>query len=229
MAVWRDIAGLVFAGVLLSGTAGPAGAWETECRAHTAGSAPTVEVSVVHTPAVHDFTRSRGDLKRISRDVGDAIAPGRYLDGLTVSELGYRITAQHRAIRIGGRVYCLWPYTIGVELTNRHSTVYVARRYRPDSCAFRAILEHEHVHLAINQQVLHDHRDRLRRDLRRAVRMRFPLFGTDLASLRRDAVEHLEDALLAALEPLWADRDERNAAVDTPDSYRAVHARCDRW
>lgn len=223
-------------GVLVVGLvawAAPAAASQRCLGAMRAAAPAEVALRIDHAPVRHDFTRDRDALYAIVRHHGTADAAarmsGRRVHGLTHSSLGYQLQGAFDAVGLPDGAWCLWPRSVHAELGYTETTVYVSRDYTPDTCAFDAVLTHEHEHVAINEQVVDDHVERLRRVLGALTRHGFPLTGPDPELLRARAQAMLDTGFRAALTPLLADRTRRNAAIDTEPSYRALNKQCADW
>ncbi|MGC2854924.1 hypothetical protein ACM64Y_05575 [Novispirillum sp. DQ9] len=229
----RLTAAVGFLVVVLAGWTAPAPASQKCLSAMSAAAPPQAVLRIDHAPSRHDFTRGREDLYAIVRRHGTADAAarmsGRRVHGLTHSSLGYQLQGSFDAVGLPDGSWCLWPRSVEADLGYSDTTVYVARDYPPGTCAFDAVLAHEHEHVGINEQVVADHAGRLRDALLRLARQGFPLAGPDPAVLRARGQAMMDAGFRDALTPLLADRTRRNAAIDTESSYRALNGRCDRW
>ncbi|MDX2224229.1 MAG: hypothetical protein SFV21_15880 [Rhodospirillaceae bacterium] len=105
--------------------------------------------------------------------------------------------------------------------------VYIGSDFKPGTCAFRAVYDHETQHVSINAYTLEEFAKTLKAQLdeqaRRQTAVRAGAADLDamLAPYRR-----LVDEAAAAFRVVQA---SRNAAIDTRDSYARVQAMCGDW
>lgn len=229
----RIIAALGFLLVGLAAWAAPAAADQRCLDALRAAAPAEIALRIAHAPVRHDFTRGREALYAIVQHHGTADAAarmsGRRVHGLTHSSLGYQLQGAFDAVGLADGTWCLWPRAVHADLGYTATTVYVSRDYPKGTCAFAAVLSHEHDHVAINEQVVEDHAGRLRGVLARLARQGFPMAGPDPEILRAHAQAMMDAAFRDALGPLLAERTRRNAAIDTEAGYRALNAQCEQW
>lgn len=229
----RLIAAVGFLGVVMAVWTAPAAANQQCLDAMRAAQRPEVALRVAHAPVRQDFTQGRDALFGIVRRYGTADAAarmsGRRVHGLTHSSLGYQLRGAFSAIALPSGAWCLWPRAVEAELGYSETTVYVSRDYSPGTCAFDAVLAHEYEHVAINERVVDDHVDRLRRVLASAARRGFPMIGPDPEILRARGQAMMDTTFRDALAPLLAERTQRNAAIDTEHSYRVLNQQCTEW
>ncbi|MEO3430695.1 hypothetical protein AAFN88_17710 [Pelagibius sp. CAU 1746] len=194
--------------------------------------AAAVEVGATAPQVEVDHGYSRKELQwHAAEEYGYEHAEGRSVFGLTAgrirSQLFVHTLTETR--RSGQR--CVWPSRLVAELAyDEPIKVYVAREYRPGSCQYKAVLAHEMKHVEVLRETLEDYRRRLRAALQQALEKGFfPYTGQDgelvAARLRR----YFEVPYRKALTEAERERDRRNAALDTPESYRRTRAACRSW
>lgn len=107
----------------------------------------------------------------------------------------------------------------------------VAVEYGKGSCPYTEILRHENEHVAIAQRNFRAAEQSLKRDLAAlAARVRpFAVSRDGTQRAAKDMAERFMAAAEPALEKYRSDTRRANAAIDTPESYRAVSARCKDW
>jgi len=152
-----------------------------------------IEVVAVLAPVQCDFTRSAAELTSV-RPAG---GKGRITTGLTVSRRSTRLTASVSALTDKNGQGCMRP-RVRVELLLREHIVYVAREFPRGTCAHRDTLEHEHVHVRINEQQLQDVAASLQRDLRGYLGNR--IFYGQVATLRANLAKSLQQDWLKRAE-----------------------------
>ncbi|MDP4795521.1 MAG: hypothetical protein NWR87_01285 [Rhodospirillales bacterium] len=175
--------------------------------------------------------RSRDSLSRMQSQSGRANALGSAWTpvGLTLTELTYKMRLKLEALPLSNGRYCARLTNLDAELGYDKLKVYIARKFRPGSCAYSSINEHEMTHVAVFRQALDDYFPRLQRSLDRAARELQPV----LASSPDQAGIYLRKRLNATVQSLFLEMnrvlDRNNALLDTPERYRLEQARCKDW
>ena len=191
---------------------------------------PTLKVTVDYGEPRLDHTMGRDELGALARGSRDAphATQARPL-GLTSARLKSAIRTGTQALEQPDGTTCVWPDSAIVEIGFAELTVYVARDYRPGSCAYAQTLDHEMTHVAINRRAVEAAVPKLERALAEAIR-EAPFLRVRAADDVRSAyTNHIDRRLSPVLDDMEARRRRENAAIDTPDSYRAMSRRCDDW
>jgi len=171
--------------------------------------------------------------QRFSRNqLGAATAHGgrgRIL-GLMRSQLDVRSSNSFGYVEAGGS-FCFWLQEVKIVLEFPLVEIYVAREYRPGSCAYRAILDHEEDHLRVAQKILDPYAAEMRSALTSLgiPKPRAPWYVDDLNAAKARA----QDLLGRLLDPIYrrmqADMANRQAQLDSRQEYIDVYRRCDNW
>ena len=125
--------------------------------------------------------------------------------------------------------FCGYLETVNATVGYDQLTVYVARKYRPGSCQYASIMEHEKTHVLVFRRLLDQYAPRIERRLTTAAHRMPPV---DAAS-PKDAARRLKDKLRREVQPLFRELnrelDRANARLDTPQNYKNEQARCADW
>jgi hypothetical protein len=186
-----------------------------QCERELAPARMDVRVDTV--PVQYDFTRSLAELGR----AGPPGRPGYVTTGLTVRQLQTQARWADSAFALPDGTGCLRP-SITVTLAFVRHTVYVAREFPPGSCAHRDTLEHERIHVQLNERQAAEAARRLRERLRAAFGQR--VFYGRLAALRAQLDEALQSDWLPWLEARLASGAAEHAAFDRHQLDEAVRA-----
>jgi len=174
-----------------------------------------------------DHSRSQAQLKRMS---GDKVDNAWKVNGLTKRTYTTESSARFKMVPMNnGRYYCVRLETVDLKVGLGRIDVFVANKYSRNSCAFRAVMNHEQQHVEINRRVLRRMMGRIDDKVRSAV-YNFEPFPARSTS---EAQRKLSDYFKRALEPLYQRLDEEaneeNARIDTEASYSYLRKQCDRW
>lgn len=226
----RTTASLLFL-TFLGALSVPGGTSEarTQCRAATAS--PEVIVTVHPGDVVLNNGHSRSQLKNLrSRSNQTSTLGSRWHPvGLTLTERKFSMRVQVRAQRASNGRFCGYLTKVTARIGYDKLKVYVARKYRPGSCHYRSILDHENLHVAIFRDTLVRYAPRLERRLKRLASTMRPV-----TARTADATANmLQSKLQRDLKPLFREMDReldfRNGKLDTPQNYRREQARCTGW
>lgn len=149
--------------------------------------------------------------------------------GLTGRNLVTELRIGVRGSRNGNGIYCARLAEVEMTVGYDRIKVYIDRRYRPGSCEYQAVLDHENEHVENFKTILADHlpllRDRLSREVAR--------LGAIPVRALRDGAERFRALVSARMEPhvqrMMKEMAAADARIDTPESYRANQARCTGW
>src|SRR5690606_29151905 len=108
----------------------------------------------------------------------------------------------------------------------RSTDVYVTRKYRPGSCAYEAILRHEMEHVRTNERLVRAYTPKIEKELSVRARAIRPFLHTDATRAAQSIGNRLRFELEPLLDEFNNDRLRENDAIDTPESYAAIHAGC---
>ncbi len=150
--------------------------------------------------------------------------------GLTQTRTDFSVRPVLSFVRRGDGTVCASLQQLEASWRIIQFQVDVAAEYRPGTCPYREILQHENQHVAIVQRAFAEADAALRRDLGDLARRTRPfvLSGTPERAAQQMA-ERFMAAARPALDRYSRDTERANAALDTPESYRAVSARCRDW
>ncbi len=197
-----------------------------------AAAAGAVQVSVRAEPGRISVRNGRGgtDLQRLQQKYGSARgAPGWHLLGLTVAEfrLDMRTNVTVRPFR--GDWYCARAAMVEVTVGYPDFVVYVDRKYRPDTCEHRAVVDHEYAHIAIYRGILERFAPWVRDRLADAVRRLGPVVVASRAQAADLVQDRLSEKITPILDKLHEATEAANARIDTRDIYRAITDQCRNW
>lgn len=148
--------------------------------------------------------------------------------GLTSSQIAFSIAGRTAAVPVSGG-YCVYLRSVDVRFGYQTMDVFIASEYRPQTCEYKTILDHENQHVAISRNTIREYAPRVRQELERHLATLQPRFTAN-AQISTDRkisdVKGKVDPLLDQMERVLA---QRNAAIDTNVNYAALAENCKNW
>lgn len=150
--------------------------------------------------------------------------------GLMVPDLDIKTDGDYAGHAVEGG-YCFWVNGVDIELRYNSVEIFIASDYGTRSCNYREILKHEKEHVRIARANLERYKPKVRYAL---TSLLIPKSDSPVKVASKEAAEaELRDLFGKLLKPVYQDmiKDLRRTqhAIDTPQSYRRVHDRCDNW
>jgi hypothetical protein len=216
------------AGALAVGSASMPALARTACPA--ASQVPSVSVRVRPGSVVVNNGHSQDGLKRLQGQASNLRSAQGWLPvGLTSTELGFSMNVRVNAVPAERGVYCGFIDSVDASFGYDQLTVFIARQYRPGSCHYASIIEHEKTHVLVFRRLLDEYAPRLERRLTKAAHRMPPIVAADA----HQAATHIKDRLRREVQPLFREMnrklDRANASLDTPANYKLEQARCNGW
>jgi hypothetical protein len=172
---------------------------------------------------------SQADLERVQRASGRGGALGGHPIGLTQSDLRTAYKAGVNTINLPSGQFCAALSSVEVALTYSRMDVYIDRRYREGSCEYQAIRYHEEQHVRFFRDALESHKADIHALVEAAARKVPPIVVDRREQAPQILLKQVEATVKPSLDRMSSDSQRLNAAIDTPESYRAVMAQCGNW
>ena len=212
----------IFASLALSDTDARS---DERCPPYDDGPGYGANVQVEIPKAKLDRSRSRNQLTGFSPH-------GRGVQVLGLTRAGYELstTSNYAYYQVDGG-NCFWVDNVDVVLRYQSMDVYVAKEYRPGSCACRAILAHEQQHVDIARSFVQRYRPCIRSALTslRIPTARAPSFADSIDRAQARSNSLLQELLQPVYRQLERSMDVAQAEIDTPQAYRRVLRQCADW
>ncbi len=173
-------------------------------------------------------------ITRYSRDEFIKMAPTKVSPntmGLTVTRMGAQGTAEGYVKQVGATA-CAGLAKVNVTIGYDELIVYIDKKYKPDSCEYKVIKDHENYHVAVSQQAM----DFYKKDIEKTIRKSVDKLSVRPVRSQAEANRVVEEqhrqvmddlqALLARMNQKIA---EKNYLIDTPESYRETSKKCRNW
>ncbi len=206
-----------------------AGGSITTCRVNA--PSPVAETVTDFGPVVYNNAKSRRELERLRRTGGGKAAAGAgwFTVGLTRRGLAQRLSVKVTGYPHRDGRYCTTLSFVKLALSYDSIDVFIARRYRPGSCEYQSVLDHENEHVNNFRDTLDRFLPKLRRKLQREAASQPGI----MVARPQAAADYFQKLLSARMGVMFADRygqmERADAALDTPRRYRANQLRCENW
>jgi hypothetical protein len=179
-------------------------------------------------------TRYRNDLNvtgihSVMRQRGQAIS-GKHSRtlGLTSSQLGFSLTGRTTANPVSGG-YCVYVESVNAEFAYREMDVYIASEFRPNTCEYKVIMDHENQHVAINRNALREYAPLIRQELERQLSLLQPRFTANAQISSDRKMQDLHEKLDPLMDEMERVMSRQNSALDTDSNYTAISEMCKNW
>ncbi|MDR0367124.1 MAG: hypothetical protein LBH41_00935, partial [Rickettsiales bacterium] len=152
--------------------------------------------------------------------------------GRTDAEFSIYYDAKVEALG-GDDGYCLRLSHVDFAIGYRSIRIFILDKYKPSSCEYKAILDHESQHAEIFSRVLRRYGRLLEDELRIAALNMRPLFAFEHERERAnktlgDFVRN-NDRIAMLTDRIKKELDDENAKLDTDEEYRKIQSRCKNW
>ncbi len=169
--------------------------------------------------------RTRAQLNNISFH-----SPRARVLGLANTGLQFKWRVNYTSSAFGD-AFCFWVNRVDLTLRYPSPDIYVAREYRPGTCQYGAILEHEREHYRISRAVLRRYAPRLQTAL---ASLTIPTgLRPVLVDSPKAAGEKVQALMRRHVDPIHREMDrslrKAQAEIDSPAEYRRTFNQCRDW
>lgn len=222
------IAASVFALIISSFTA-PAHA-RTDKQCLDSQIVPTISFRTKNSKVTLNRSKSSAQIKRFASRI-NAYQPtikGRLL-GLAYTEVQPKLGVHINSMHTGKSKKCIRLQKVQFEFGLKKSEIFIDRKYRPGTCAFKAILAHEREHMQINNHLMEKYAVRLEKDILKHAKAIRPFYASDSKRAAKSIVNDLMSRIRPRISDFNEERSIENQKIDTPQSYKKVRSRCAKW
>lgn len=129
-----------------------------------------------------------------------------------------------------GSSYCANVSEINFEIGYDKLLVYIDNKYRPGSCPYNVTKDHEDYHVDIAMQAMEFYEQTIRDTVNRMKYASFRVVGYSDVDAVKKVQEKVHDQYNMVVRPVLEKINkkimEKNAMIDTPESYMATHKLC---
>lgn len=173
--------------------------------------------------------KSSQQLASIRGNVGKRLGPLWIPSGLTVADENYHLKTGTKIYQLGRDRYCAILERAELFIGYRNIDVYISNKYKPGSCEYESIMNHENIHVQIFRDTLYKHSQGIEKAVRKFSNQIGPVYLRSADA----AANKLQTLLDAKIRPLFKrmsdDISRQNARIDTKENYRREQAMCSNW
>jgi len=187
-------------------------------------------VKTTTRPIDYDVSLNQQQLARLAnRHRSSRLKSNERALGLTSSHhsVGFHMNSQ--VARLGPNRYCARVQSVDVEILVKKLKVYILGKYRRGTCHYKAVVDHEHEHVATFQSGIETLEQTFNDRIWRIIRNLQPGFGSTPKQASQRAFKILGASLNRIKAPIERRMNSRNRQIDTPLSYQMLTQQCSRW
>jgi hypothetical protein len=158
----------------------------------------------------------------------DVLGPHEQALGITYVEPSFVFEGETYAEKRDGG-YCVYLNRIDMSLGWERMDVYVASEFQPNTCEYRAVLDHENQHVRINETALKEFAPRFRAQLEKVLSEQRPMFTASHAAATDAMLGAVKRRMSAYFDQFMQTMNARNAPLDSVSNYRETGKLCKNW
>ena len=152
--------------------------------------------------------------------------------GMTVSKLGITGSAEPEVQYLENHTYCVQIKRMDLDLGYNTLDVYIDKKYKPGSCEYEVVKEHENYHVRVSQEAMMFFKPDIEQALETALSHIEPEYAYSPNEAQK-IFNRQFNRVMREIQPLidYINNKiaEKNYIIDTPESYAETAALCDHW
>ena len=194
-------------------------------------AAAPVNLSLRYAPIKYDYTKSSNQLAQFDIDTVNPYGDHAHtiVGGLTMAQIRVEHQMHMGGIRYGDQS-CMWIANVQMVI-HLEPTVYVANKYKPGTCRFKSILEHEAKHVKVDQELAQRYEAVYEKAVVDAInqfRIIGPFHDSQRQMVQDDLAQFIRGVIDNVSKQFNEGRGKWQQAVDTRQEYDRVAALCPR-
>lgn len=192
---------------------------------------PKINVKLSQSRLVTDNTRNRDQLATLNSSSLSPIYGGEFpiVNGLTSSNINVTADtsftmASNNALKKG----CIIVQNVDVKLTYS-PTVYIYKNFRPGSCMYREVMEHEMQHVQVDKNALSAFKNYIKKATKYAVNATLapdPLPIDKIEDAKINMAKSISVAVQFATKKMQEQLKTRQRQIDTREEYQRMSRVC---
>lgn len=152
--------------------------------------------------------------------------------GLTVSDLKRQTSADTQILSNNRNNFCVYIEQLNVDVGYPKIDVYIDKKYRPGSCNYNVIKDHENYHVRVQQEGLKFFAPKIKQAYQIALNKIKPQFAytqNDAQMIAENMIKRIEKDVDPLMEYVQQRLREENAVIDTDEAYVKDAKKCRKW
>jgi hypothetical protein len=195
-----------------------------------AGEGATLTFDVPIPEAVYHYDKNVNAIQYLMRDNGFVFAglDRSWTTGVTLAKVAYTLGGEFETVPADGGA-CVRLSSIRASFGYDRVDVYIGSDFKPGTCAFKAVYDHEYQHVIVNGHTMEEYAKRVKGALQSLADAERAIFVTGETVSADAALALYRERLEAALKDFNQVQFSRNAAMDTPQNYDRMIGQCSDW
>jgi len=152
--------------------------------------------------------------------------------GMTVSKLGITGSAEPEIQYLENHTFCVQIKRLDLTIGYDTLDVYIDKKYKPGSCEYEVVKEHENYHVRVSQEAMMFFKPDIEQALETALSHIEPEYAYS-ANEAQQIFNRQFSRVMREIQPLidYINNKiaEKNYIIDTPESYAETSALCNNW
>ena len=152
--------------------------------------------------------------------------------GLTVANIAHQLQIETETREGANKRICIVLSKVKLTVSIPNLDVYIDKKYKPGSCQYSVISQHEQKHVRIHQNGLKASKDKLQRALDAAVKKQKPILLSSHEHPQQKTnkiLQSLTQDIEGVVKEIQDEINKRNLALDTTESYIHESRKCPKW
>lgn len=184
---------------------------------------PFVQVNIDYGKLIYDNKKSHKEFP--SNQSEDA-------RGLTRCELKSSFNITPYVKPVGEGKYCIGIEKLVVNIGFPRIDIYIDKKYKPGTCNYTVVKTHENYHARVQQEGLRFFSNKIKRAYQIAAENVKPSLVTSqeqVTNVTRDMMSKVLKSTQPTIDYVTQQLKEKNAAIDTEESYISETKKCPTW
>jgi hypothetical protein len=189
----------------------------------------TLDFKTLMPQPVYNARLTVQGIRNLFRQHTDAVVgPHQRALGITYAQTLFSLQGATTVKPVRGG-YCIYIDKVEAAFGWKRMDVYVAAEFKPGTCEYRAVLDHENQHVSINNGALREFAPRVRAALEKVLSEQQPIFHGDGQAGTDAALEAVQDRMSGYLDQFQQLTAQRNAPLDSDNNYGETAKLCSNW
>ncbi|MCK5295554.1 MAG: hypothetical protein KAJ75_01570 [Alphaproteobacteria bacterium] len=157
----------------------------------------------------------------------------QHIPGITVATLKIGVKTETKTVRIkNGKGFCIYLDNATVSIGYPKMEVYVAKRYKKNSCEYNEILNHEKTHVSIYHNTLNFYAPHIEQSVKNIAKEIKPTWVSSKDKIE-PTINNMLIYIMNKIEPTLnffrKIQTNEHANLDTPENYAYTTSLCKNW